>query len=73
MPKSSTSLDVQLKKEVEKVRRIIGRAARTGAIETRRHIWGGSPTGTRWHVEANKRRGNAYGARIETGKMYESV
>lgn len=73
MPKSSTNLDVQLKKEVEKVRRIIGRAARTGAIETRRHIWGGSPTGTRWHVEANKRRGNAYGARIETGKMYESV
>lgn len=73
MPKSSQSIELKLKSEVEKIRRIIGRAARTGAVETRRHIWGGSPTGTKWHVEANRRRGNAFGARIETGKMYESI
>jgi hypothetical protein len=73
MPKSSFGLEKKLEQEVEKIRRIIGRAARTGAVETRKHILGGSPTGTQWHVQANKRRGNAYGARIETGKMLESI
>ena len=73
MPKSSFGLEEKLEQEVEKIRRIIGRAARTGAIETRKHILGGSPTGTQWHVQANRRRGNAYGARVETGKMLESV
>jgi hypothetical protein len=80
MPKSSFGLEEKLEQEVEKIRRIIGRAARTGAIETRKHILGGSPTGTQWHVQANARRqragtypGRGYGARIETGKMIESV
>jgi hypothetical protein len=73
MPKSSSNLKIKLDKEVEKIRRILGRAARTGAIETRKHILGGSPTGTQWHVQANRRRGNDWGARRETGKMLESV
>ncbi len=80
MPKSSVSLEKDLEKEFEKIRRIIGRGARTGAIETRKHILGGSPTGSQWHVQANARRqkagtypGRGYGARIETGKMIDSV
>jgi hypothetical protein len=80
MPRSSVNLDKKLDQEIEKIRRIIGRAARTGAIETRKHILGGSPTGSRWHIQANARRqeagtypGRGYGARIETGKMIDSV
>lgn len=73
MPKSSQTIEKQLATEVEKIRRIIGRAARTGAIETRKKIMAGSPTGTSWHVWANRRRGNNYGARIETGKMLDSI
>lgn len=73
MPKSSFGLEQKLEQEVEKIRRIMGRAARTGAVETRKHILGGSPTGTQWHVQANRRRGNKYGARVETGKMLESI
>jgi hypothetical protein len=73
MVKRSVSLEKSLEKEFEKIRLIIGRGARTGAIETRKHILGGSPTGTQWHVQANKRRNNDYGARIETGKMLDSV
>jgi hypothetical protein len=73
MPKSSVDLEKSLEKEFEKVRLIIGRGARTGAIETRKNILGGSPTGTQWHIQANRRRNNAYGARRETGKMLDSV
>jgi hypothetical protein len=73
MAKRSIDLEKALEKEFEKVRRIIGRGARTGAIEMRKHILGGSPTGTQWHVQANRRRDNDYGARIETGKMLDSV
>lgn len=73
MAKRSVDLEKSLEKEFEKIRRIIGRGARTGAIEMRKHILGGSPTGTGWHVQANRRRKNAYGARVETGKMLDSV
>lgn len=33
----------------------------------------GSPTGTTWHMFANKERGNEYGARYETGQMAKNV
>jgi hypothetical protein len=73
MPRRSVDLEKGLEQEFEKIRLIIGRGARTGAIEMRKNILGGSPTGTQWHVQANRRRKNAYGARVETGKMLDSV
>lgn len=73
MPKRNTRIEEQLLREEEKIRRLLGRAARIGAIYTRKKILGGSPTGTQWHVIANRRRGNDYGARRETGKMLDSV
>jgi hypothetical protein len=36
-------------------------------------IYRGSRTGTLWHDFVNRERGNAEGARIETGAMYNSV
>lgn len=75
MAKRSTIInaDAWLDAQEEKIRRIIGRAARIGAEETRNNILGGSPTGSQWHVMINKMRGNQFGARKETGKMLESV
>ena len=57
----------------EKVRRIIGRAARKGADATRHNIMFESATGTAWHRRINKMRKQPIGARRETGKMLESV
>lgn len=73
MAKSNVNLFKALDAEEEKIRRMIGRAARTGAIHMRKKILGGSPTGSKWHVKINRARGNQYGARVETGKMLESV
>lgn len=73
MAKSNIDLSKALAAEEEKIRRMIGRASRTGAIKMREKILGGSPTGSRWHVMINRMRGNQYGARVETGKMLESV
>ena len=75
MARRSTLIDAQawIDAQDEKIRRIMGRAARLGAEETRKNILGGSPTGSQWHVMINKMRGNQFGARKETGKMFESV
>lgn len=75
MARRSTIIDAEawVGKQEEKVRLIVGRAARLGAEETRKNILGGSPTGSQWHVMINKMRGNQFGARKETGKMFESV
>lgn len=59
--------------EEEKIRRIIGRAARKGAEATRHNIMFDSATGTSWHRRINNIRKQPIGARKETGKMLESV
>jgi hypothetical protein len=73
MAKNNVELMKAFEAEEEKIRRMIGRAARTGAIKMREKILSGSPTGSKWHARINRMRGNQYGARVETGKMLESV
>lgn len=36
-------------------------------------VLSGSPTGTRWHREENSRRGNQYGARVDSGTMSRMI
>lgn len=73
MAKNNIELMRAFDAEEEKIRRMIGRASRIGAIKMREKILGGSPTGSKWHARINRIRKNKYGARVETGKMLDSV
>lgn len=73
MAKNNVDLFKALAAEEEKIRLMVGRAARKGAIEMRKKILAGSPTGSAWHIKINRARNNEYGARVETGKMLDSV
>jgi len=81
MAKNNVELMKAFAAEEEKIRRMVGRASRIGAIKMREKILTGSPTGSKWHARINRERKKTgayagqrgYGARIETGKMLESV
>lgn len=52
---------------------ILTESAQVGAATMEKFIEADSPTGTRWHERTNKKRGNKPGARVETGRMLQSV
>lgn len=63
-----------LKRSLGDVQDALSHAATWGAKATLDHkIMSGTPTGSAWHYFANVRRGNAFGARVDTGEMASSV
>jgi hypothetical protein len=63
-----------IKKNEANIEKLVEDYAEKASLVIRNdYILKGSPTGTRWHQFVNAERGNAYGARYETGDMARAV
>lgn len=63
-----------IKKNEANIERLVEDHAQKASVVMREdYILKGSPTGTMWHKFVNAERGNAYGARYETGEMASAV
>ena len=63
-----------LRRSMTDIQESLSEAASWGAKATLDHkIMGGTPTGSAWHYFANIRRGNNFGARVDSGNMAGSV
>ncbi len=67
-------LDRYIDKNLKNIEQVVDWYGRHAAEWIERFaVLSGSPTGTRWHREENMRRGNQYGARVDSGTMSRMI